>query len=44
MGKSAHSMDESTLQTLKSWKFKPAMCGAEPVVSDMEVVVSFRIK
>jgi periplasmic protein TonB len=44
MGRSAHSMDESTLQTLKSWKFKPAMCGAEPVVSDMEVVVSFRIK
>jgi len=43
MGKSAHSMDESTLQTLKSWKFKPAMCGAEPVVSDMEVVVSFRL-
>jgi TonB family protein len=44
MGKSARSMDESTLQTLKSWKFKPAMCGAEPVVSDMEVVVSFRLK
>ncbi len=44
MGKSAHSMDESTLQTLKSWKFKPAMCGTEPVVSDMEVVVSFRLK
>lgn len=43
MGKSAQSMDESTLQTLKGWKFKPAMCGTEPVVSDMEVVVSFRL-
>jgi TonB family protein len=42
-GKSASSMDEATLQTLKGWRFKPAMCGAEPVVSDIEVVVSFRI-
>jgi TonB family protein len=37
------SMDDVTLQTLKGWKFKPAMCGSEPVVSDIEVVVSFRL-
>jgi TonB family protein len=44
VGSAAHSMDDATLQTLKSWRFKPAMCGAEPVVSDIEVVVSFRLQ
>lgn len=44
VGSAASSMDEATLQTLKTWKFKPAMCGAEPVVSDIEVVVSFRLR
>ncbi len=44
IGSSTHSMDDATLQTLKEWKFKPAMCGAEPVVSDIEVVVSFRLR
>jgi hypothetical protein len=28
---------------LKDWKFKPAMCGAEPVVTDIQVVVDFRL-
>ncbi|HEX4749580.1 MAG TPA: energy transducer TonB [Bryobacteraceae bacterium] len=42
-GSATRSMDEVTLQTLKTWKFKPAMCGTEPVVSDIEVVVSFRL-
>ena len=44
IGSAARSMDEATLQTLRSWKFKPAMCGSEPVVSDIEVVVSFRLR
>ena len=44
VGSATHSMDDATLQTLKGWKFKPAMCGAEPVVSDIEVVVSFRLR
>ena len=44
IGTSTHSMDDATLQTLKGWKFKPAMCGSEPVVSDIEVVVSFRLQ
>jgi TonB family protein len=43
IGTSTHSMDDATLQTLKGWRFKPAMCGSEPVVSDIEVVVSFRL-
>lgn len=44
LGGGTRSMDDATLSTLKTWKFKPAMCGSEPVVSDIEVVVSFRIK
>ena len=44
VGKAARSMDDATLRTLKSWRFKPAMCGADPVVSDIEVVVSFRLR
>ncbi len=44
IGTSARSMDDATLQTLKGRKFKPAMCGSEPVVSDIEVVVSFRLQ
>lgn len=44
IGTSTHSMDDATLQTLRDWKFKPAMCGSEPVVSDIEVVVSFRLQ
>jgi len=43
VGRSTRSMDDATLQTLKRWKFKPAMCGSEPVVTDITVVVSFRI-
>jgi protein TonB len=44
VGSAARSMDDAALQTLKSWRFKPAMCGPEPVVSDIEVVVSFRLE
>jgi len=44
VGSAVRSMDDATLQTLKTWRFKPAMCGAEPIVSDIEVVVSFRLR
>jgi protein TonB len=44
IGRATESMDEATLQTLRSWRFKPAMCGADPVVSDIVVVVSFRLE
>jgi TonB family protein len=44
IGNASHAMDQSTLDTLKKWKFKPAMCGEEPVVADVEVIVSFRLR
>jgi len=44
VGSADRSMDNAALETLKGWKFKPAMCGAEPVVSDIHVVVSFRLQ
>jgi TonB family protein len=43
VGSATRSMDDATLQTLESWKFRPAMCGSEPVVTDITVVVSFRL-
>ncbi|HSZ63513.1 MAG TPA: energy transducer TonB [Terriglobales bacterium] len=43
IGSATRSMDDATLLTLKGWKFRPAMCGSEPVVSDVNVVVSFRL-
>jgi TonB family protein len=44
IGRATQSMDDATLRTLKGWKFKPAMCGADPIVSDIVVVVSFRLE
>jgi len=43
IGRGTQAMDKATVQTLKGWKFKPAMCGTDPVVYDIEVVVSFRL-
>lgn len=43
VGRASQSMDDATLKALKGWKFKPAMCRLEPVVSDITVIVSFRI-
>jgi TonB family protein len=43
VGRATHSMNDAALQSLKKWKFKPAMCGTEPVVTDITVVVSFRL-
>lgn len=43
VGSATRSLDDATMQTLKGWKFKPAMCGTEPIVSDIRVVVSFRL-
>jgi TonB family protein len=43
LGGSTQSMDDSTMKTIKGWKFKPATCGNEPVVSDLRIVVSFRL-
>ena len=44
IGSATRSMDDATLRTLKGWKFKPATCGGEPVVSDIEVIVNFRLR
>ncbi len=37
-----HKLDEATMTALKQWKFKPAMCGTDAVVSDIEVTTSVR--
>jgi hypothetical protein len=42
VGGGTFDLAEGTRADLKKWKFKPAMCGKEPVVSDVEVVVTSR--
>ena len=44
IGSSLRSMDSVALNTLKAWRFKPARCGTEPIVSDLQVVVRFRAR
>lgn len=44
IGRATESMDKAAFETLRTWRFKPAMCGSEPVVADIQVVVSFRLE
>lgn len=44
IGSAGQSLDQTTLQTLESWKFKPAMCGADPVVSDIQIEINFHLQ
>lgn len=37
-----HEMDQVTQEAVKTWKFKPAMCGTEAVAYDIRVGVTFR--
>lgn len=39
---STQAMDDAMLEAVKAWRFRPAMCGTEPVVSDLTVFLSFR--
>jgi len=43
IGSSAKQLDTVTEQIVKTWKFKPAMCGAEPITYDIQVQVNFRL-
>ncbi len=36
-------LDDTVVATVKNWKFKPAMCGDEPVIADLTVEVAFKI-
>jgi Gram-negative bacterial TonB protein C-terminal len=40
IGRGDHDIDDATLAALKKWTFKPAMCGAEPVVADFDITVN----
>jgi len=43
LGSGGRVIDPPALAALKQWKFKPAMCGDEPVTSDVEVEFSFSL-
>ena len=42
IGRAGHEMDQVTQEIVKTWKFKPAMCGNDPVAYDITVQVAFR--
>ena len=35
-------LDQANLDNLKQWRFKPAMCGSEPIVSEIQITTSIR--
>lgn len=39
VGRASSSVDDATLQALRGWKFKPAMCGTDPVVTDIRILL-----
>jgi len=41
--RSGHEIDAVTQEIVKTWKFRPAMCGNEPVVADISVEMNFRM-
>jgi protein TonB len=38
-----HEMAQVTQEIINTWKFKPAMCGNDPVTYDIRVTMSFRL-
>lgn len=40
IGRSTKEMDDKILRSLHDWKYRPAMCGNEPVVADLMVTIS----
>jgi TonB family protein len=42
VGSADQDMDKVTQQIIKTWKFKSAMCGTEPVASDVQAEVNFK--
>lgn len=44
LGSAGREMDQVTEEIVKTWKFKPAMCGDEPVTADIRVNMNFRMR
>jgi protein TonB len=44
IGSAGHEMDQVTKEIIKTWKFKPAMCGNEAVAYDIRVDMRFRLE
>lgn len=43
VGQATHDMDAAVQAVAEHWKFRPAMCGLDPVVTDIQVTVTFRM-
>jgi TonB family protein len=44
VGSAGKEMDQVTLETVRNWKFRPAMCGSEAVAFDIRVSVNFQMR
>ena len=44
IGSAGREMDQVTQEIIRTWKFKPAMCGDEPVAADISVQMNFRLE
>jgi TonB family protein len=44
IGSAGHEMDQVTREVVQGWKFKPAMCGSEPVTADIQVEINFQLQ
>ena len=44
IGPATHDMDAAVEEVATRWKFRPAMCGIDRVVTDIEVTVTFRME
>jgi TonB family protein len=42
IARGGRKLDEATMTALRQWKFKPAMCGTDPVVSDIQIATNVR--
>jgi TonB family protein len=43
IGSAGHEMDQVSEEIVKTWKFKPAMCGNEPIAYDLRVEINFGV-
>jgi len=42
IARAGKKLDQANLDNLKQWRFKPAMCGSEPVVSEIQITTTVR--
>lgn len=42
IGRGGELMNDPAIETLRKWRFTPALCGTEPIVSDIRIVITVK--